>query len=239
MPSSLLNPTRHYVKAYHHHDHLLLQFIWSELLLAHHAITQAKTALDMLQINNSQEVLDLLVTHITRLSGSAQEYMRLFSGDDDGIFNKLRNYCVLFSLQNPDQKTCLSMVQEANKAWLLAVQTLAMIRMSSHEGNNAQGIAKAPAYINKMQRCLERLVRLNSNMSLKYQNNENVIFFLVRNHREIDAMYSQGYTLKLLRKMVGKNRNKIQQFLVKKYTERGFEHLLPLIQTSVEQLASS
>lgn len=240
-----LAPPRRFVKAYHRHHHLLLQFIWSELILAHQAVVLAKQALDDTHIDNdgedSQLLLNTLTKQITRLAGSAQEYMRLFAGDDDGIINKLKNYCILFSLQDPiGQKVHGTMIQEASKAWLYSVQALAIIRTLSQQAYspNIAQTTKLPAYLDKIHRCLIRLVHLTGRIAAQFQTNENVVFFLVRNQKAIDALYNEGFVLSLLYKMFQKKISNVREFLVRRYTERGFEHLVPFINASVDQLVS-
>ena len=183
----------------------------NRVILANQTVTQTK------QILNSNEELHIfygrLSTAITRLAGSAQEYMRLFSADDDGIFNKLKNYCLLFSVQDSrSQKIHVSLIQEASKAWLLSAQALSILRTLSQQHPTHIANKMLP-YIDKMQRCLARLMRLMAKIAVQFQADENVVLFLVRHHKHLDAIISEGFVITLLRKMLRnlKNMREIRQ----------------------------
>lgn len=241
--STRLAPPKRFVKAYHHHQHLLLQFIWTELILASQEIERAQKACASGQMEQEPKALyQALAPHLTRLAGSPQDYMRLFDSDDDGIFNKLKNYALLFSLQDPSsQKKHAIMIQEASNAWLNAVQALGLLRTIAHQTAHVsqKQTAKLSLFIEKTQRSTLRLINLTAQITSNYKNDENVIFFLLRHQKSLNALRENQFILSLLKKMFRENLETMRKFLVKRYSERGFIHLLPFINQSVEQLQTS
>lgn len=239
--STQLAPPRRFVKAYHRHLHLQLQFIWSELILSHNALMQAKHYTDLFHTEEDfQKNFRRLIAIMMRLAGSSQEYMRLLGSDDDGLFNKLKNYCILFSLQESshNHKIHSAMVQEASKAWLLSVQALTILRIPGDPSASYMQ-SKIHPYIEKMKKCLTRLMRLMAKVALEFRSNENVVLFLVRHQKYLDNIMESDYVLSLLRKMFDKKLTKMREFLIHRYLERGFIHLVPFINTAVDRLGKN
>lgn len=234
---SQLAPPRRFVKAYHHHHDLQLQFIWTELILAHQTVMIAKRSMEgfLPTEENSHKRLHQITSAMMRLAGSAQEYMRLFAGDDDGIFNKLKNYCILFTLHESSSSIHAAMVQEASKAWLLSMQALTLLRMQANF-LSSEAVAKTASYLEKIERILVRLMRLMTKIVSHYKSNENIVLFLVRHQKYLDAIMQEGFVISLLHKMFNQDLAKMREFLLERYAARGFHHLLTFINSAVDRL---
>lgn len=221
-------------KAYHNHQHLLLQFIWTELILASEHITASLEILHSMEKSakksERKSLIDALSTHITTLSGSAHDYMRLFAWGDDGILSKLKNYCSLFAQNSEDySKVHLAISREANKAWLLSLEVLDLM----HDTHSGEELSDA---ILKIKHTLSRLKRLIAEVVLEFRKDENVLFFILRQHEKLESLHREGFTKKILQKMYPKGLKELERFMIKGYTARGFHHLLPFIRTKIEQL---
>ncbi len=62
-----------------------------------------------------------------------------------------------------------------------------------------------------------------------YAHNENVIFFLLRHRREFDTLFHAPYVVSLLDRIYRGGVDQAQQHLIRQYTKRGFENLLPQV----------
>lgn len=226
---------RQHSKSYHYHHHLLIQFILSELILAHDEIKDLdKIFTD--PSNSRGDIIETVIRHISKLSGSTQGYMRLFSWNDDGILTKLKNYCAFFCQnarsKNNDQ---FSMYQEANQAWLFSLHALDISRMIAQQ-DTAWDVDSLYNSVKKIGRSIQRLSRLAAKVIPQFRNNENVVFFLLRHVTQLDSLYGDGFATKLLRKMFTKRSQGVSNFLTKRYAERGFDHLIPNIQSKLAAL---
>lgn len=233
-----------YFKPYYLNNRMLFQFILSEFIFTSYKIqgiqqrlTELKPSWATMTSPQVSQTLQDLVEQMSRLSGSSQHYMRLLSWNDDGFLTKLKNYCALLCQQNTSENSDqLKMHQEANHAWLLSMQALDMIRTFSNQGTFDEEILYANQ--EKLNRCLQRLSRLIMRHLLHYQDDENVVYFLVRHKKQLDGLYKPGYTANLIKKMFPKGKQDVSQFLLQRYAERGFDSLLPTIQTELTELKS-
>lgn len=223
-------------KAYHKHQHLLIQFIWSELILASEHTNQALDILTELLETDKKIERDILVNsftkHVTLLAGSAYDYMRLFAWKDDGIFAKMKNYSSLFTKEQMESgESNTDMSREANKAWLLSLEALDIMRLDF----NVEALI---SIFTKIQKSLVRLKRYVSQAAMQFSSDENVLLFILRYHESLDNLHRPGFVKKLLLMMYPKGIQGVERVLIKKYSARGFEQLIPFIQSKIEQLQS-
>ncbi len=193
---------------------------------------------------DQQKTLELLLNSLIKLSGSSQGYMRLFSWNDDSILTKLKNYCAYFS-QCPGLKHTerLNMNFESNRAWISALQTLDLARRFASQAENEQlkgknwDIGSLNTSLHKTVCSIQRLARLTAKVIIQFKHDENVIFFLVRHAESLDSLFGEHSIAKLIRKMFPKRtRGGIKTFLTKRYSDRGFDNLIPLIHSKLEAL---
>ncbi len=84
---------------------------------------------------------------------------------------------------------------------------------------------------------VKKMIYLLLKKLFEYRANENVIFFLVRNHELIEKLCGKAKTSFLLVSLFPKGIKEISTFLVERYTKRGFHHLIPLIQQKTALLS--
>jgi len=227
------------VKAYHQHQHLLMQFIWSELILAHGHSHKTLEVLDKLKhtkkMTSRNSLLYELKNHITTLSGSAHDYMRLFAWGDDGILAKLKNYCSLFTQtkinlgHNQEE-----LYKEANKAWLLSLEALDIIRvLSQHKSHSEDALC---SITKKMHNSIEKIRKLLEQIVLHFSHDENILMFILRNQEALEKLHKRNFVKHVLNAMYPKGLEAAQKLLVKKYTARGFSQLIPFIRSKISQL---
>jgi hypothetical protein len=235
-----------YFKPYYSNNRLLFQFILSEFILTlqemqiiNRILTELKPAWSKLTEEQLSETFQALAEHMSKLSGSSQHYMRLLSWNDDGFLTKLKNYCALLCQQDTgEDRNQTKMYLEVNQAWLLSMQFLDIIRAMSMQPQPEESINENGLHIaqEKLNRSIQRLSRLVMRMVLQYRDDENVVYFLIRHKKQLDELYKPGYVASIIRKMFPKGTQNITQFLVTRYTERGFDSLIPVIQKKIAEL---
>lgn len=228
------------VKAYHQQQHILMQFIWTELILASHHAKEAKKILEKFSSSSNNagrlSLMQCLKEHITKLSGSAQDYMRLFSWDDDGILAKLKNYCAYLTQYKIGQgKDQSDMSHEANKAWLFSLEALDCLNMMSQSKAFLKKNPLSETLI-KIDRSISRLKNLTARLAMQFRTDENVLFFILRHQEQLDNLHRRGFVKTLMQKMFPKGKQAAQQMLIKKYSARGFQQFAPSIRSKIEQL---
>ena len=92
---------------------------------------------------------------------------------------------------------------------------------------------KLTPMLDKISTIMSRIARLIGQVSLQFSDDENVIFFLLRHHNQLDALMGQGYANKLLKKMHPKGTQEVGRFLMKRYSARGFVNILPAITAKI------
>ncbi len=230
--------SRQQFKSYHQHRHLLLQFILSELLLAHQEMVKVQQLLATHE-NCDHPFFTKLIEHITRLSGSTQGHMRLFSWIDDGILAKLKNYCAFLCQQGGHaSKEQADIYRDANNAWLISLQALDAVRMIVQQlpPEAAFDIGILCLSVEKIHRAIHRFARRLTKTLLTFRHDENVVFFIVRHREQLDDLYCPSFTRKLVRKMFPRGLSEADRFLSKKYADRGFVNMAPIIQKKIEEL---
>lgn len=232
MPFSSTLLHQRITQPYHQNHSLLFQFILSELFLAHAEIEHLNATSSEISSPCSWRLIEPLVNSLAKLVGSTQGYMRLFSWNDFGILTKIKNYSALLSQSLNKEE--VAMHREANQAWLLSLQALDIIYANRHvEIINVQPLLNA---LSKLQSCMQRFARLVSKIIIRFKDDENVIFFILRHIDPMNALYGTGFVHKIFGQMFGKKIEAVKDFLEQRYTNRGFLHLLPIIHEKFAEL---
>lgn len=240
MPASVIF-SRQQVKSYHQHQHLLFQFILSELLLAHQEMVKVQQLLAANTSGCDQLLFSKLIGHIKSLSGSTKGHMRLFSWVDDGILAKLKNYCAfLCHEEGHTHKEQNNVYRDANNAWLISLQVLDTVRIIAQElpADATYDIGVLCMSVEKIHQAIDRFARRLTKIMLMFRHDENVVFFILRHKEQLDDLYSPNFTYKLLHKMFSKGLQEANYFLSEKYSARGFTNILPIIQKKIKELTS-
>jgi hypothetical protein len=69
-----------------------------------------------------------------------------------------------------------------------------------------------------------------------FHQDENVTFFLLRHREQFDKIFGQDFTKKFFKKMYAGGLPEAGKMMTQKYSERGFENLLPVIATKISEL---
>ena len=233
-----------YVNSYHQNNSLLFQFILVEFLEAYTEIQKldalcSRTFVPLLNgedaCRETENKLPLIQQTLAKLVGPTRDYMRLFSWDfSEGLLSKLRTYCSLF-LQNADtdEKELIAIQHYAEKIWHMCLQATEALQ-EIPEDRPAVFIA-----LEKSSSAMQRFAKLIARLIHQFKDDENVIFFVMRNYKIFDKLYGARFIIKLFSKIYPKGMKDVQQLLVKKYSERGFENVLPYIYNIVTEIETA
>jgi len=223
-------------------DSLLFQFILGEFLESYELTQQLdilcnrkQTPLGSQQVMDREENLSQVEVILSKLVGSARDYMRLFSWNfTDGALQKLKMYCSLF-LQHvdTDEKELIALQHYADKIWQSYLNALDTLREDPKDRHAfLANIDKASSAMNRFSKLISRLIH-------QFRDDENVIFFVLRNRVQFDKLYGNRFVARLFLKLYPKGFREIQLFLLKKYSERGFDNLLFTISSKMSELEAS
>lgn len=253
--SLLLKMHRPHLSGYHQNNSLLFQFILSELVRSYrvvqemneHAKELSQSFLQPLLKKRSDGFLLAIKECINKLVGSSQEYYSIFfCHQEEGFLAKLKYNSVFFS-QNcgEEDKEALGLHRYAHRAWLLCLRSLDAIREIEHEiliDHLRQTKATDSDYqpllqtLQKINGSMHRIARLVVKLLLRFRDDENVVFFLLRYKEQFDEFFGKHFVFKLFSQMFPKGVQEANRFLLKKYTSRGFENLLPIIASKISEL---
>lgn len=206
------------MKPYHQTTQLLIQFILSELCKAGLVIRK--------MIENQELPKKTRAEKLAKLTGSSWDLMRILSWEEDGHLAKLHNYTALFSKHDLGMiKEQHSLQKEANKAWLFGIEAF--------EAAHAEIDQTIDSILTKISACLAKMSKLILNIAAQFSTNENVLFFLIRHQPQLDALCGSNTITKWIKKLFPNGLKDVQEFLVTKYRERGFEQIIPHINTAI------
>lgn len=179
---------------------LIFQFILHELCTASHTLNEFYQT-------ESHDTLKILCGSIRVFPWSTQE----------GVFAKLKNYCCLLAELN--KKTDDFLVRYSENTWLLAHQI-----QDAYYDNKP-----LTPFIEKLNRTFNKLSKQVELHFTEYRKDENVIYFVIRNHKSIDSVFGLNFTHELIEELFPKGIQEAEAFLQQRFKKRGFNHLLPKI----------
>lgn len=223
-----LNPSFH---PYYRDQGIVLQFILSEFLYAlreMHCITQhfKNCPSHSITVHSIPE----LRTCFGNLFGSAGEvFCQLPWNPEIGILHKLKAYSSQFAQNISDESHPIHAIHHYfHKACLSCKQAIDLLYPPFDIDINNESLFKQnlKQVTEKINRGMRRCARLLAQIIFSFRSNENIIFFLLHHYSHITAFYAPQILCKLISKMHPNGFKGVQEFLLDRYEERGFDHLL-------------
>ena len=236
MQKQLNLPLQH-INAYHQDTTLLFQFILSETLSA---LGEAKIIGKLTATSKSAE-FNSVVASLRRLVGAAHDPYRMFSWNpEEGILPKLKSYCAYFSKNaSSHDKALQPLYRAAEQAWLLSlvcIDDLRHLESSDNPKSHANVLVKSGK---KLFLALQKLGKLVSKAIEQYWDDENVVFFVLRNKENFDEIFGNRFVKQLLKKMYPGGIEGARRFLSQQFIQRGFHHLVPIIHARITEIETS
>lgn len=223
--------------AFYIDNSILIQFMIEEFIRSYQLHTDIQSAFQE-QLNSPQNLnhsSSTLVQLFNQLVGSTSiQNNSTASSWSKGPLTKFKEYCELFSRNTSHQNNQnITLHLAANHAWLHALYSLELANFcqdnTRHHTSESQiiflslkqGLAELKKKINQIYRFLPRYIT-------PYQNNENVVLCLLRRKELLDKIYATDFINKQLKWSM--NISDLKKLLLQRYKDRGFVHLLPMIQ---------
>lgn len=241
-------PKNFAVHAFHQNDSLLLQFILSEYLLAQNQVIDLQNAFLKFQqlltksspLSTKKHELKQLIATTELLSGSSFDTMRLFSwGHESSLLYKLNGYCALFSHQYESKsQTEQTLYRYVNQQWLTCIQLHDTLHtfLDDSPKNWKIYMEEIGVFVDKIYKLGDRFKKLLPKVISPYAKDENVLFFIVRHHSDFDKLFGLGYTKSLLKKVSLKPIEELKKMISRRYNNRGFTQILPIISEKFEAI---
>lgn len=233
-----------HVNSYHQNNSLLFQFILVEFIETFTEIqrldslcsrTPSPPSSEETSSQQINEDFHSIEEILIKLVGSTKDYKRLFSWNfSEGLLAKLRTYCGLF-LQNADtdEKELIAIQHYADKIWNHSLQAIDAIQ------SLPQDRAAVLTAIEKTSAAMQRFAKLIARLVHQFRADENVIFYILRHHKTFDKLYGNRFTIKLFSRLYSKGLQEAHNLLVNKYSNRGFDNVLPAIYAATTEIEAS
>lgn len=239
----LTNSTTHFKETFRNKS-LLFQFIVSEFISAYQELVHLRKLVNDIDLNANINPFDMLSSHITRMSGPFDEYRKLFLWNfEKGMLTKLKRYCQdLIKTDELDNRQLSHLEDYVNKTLLYCLHGLDLLSTlkdqdsSVHYTNQLKPLLKI---LEKIEGYLIKISAIILSFVPSFRGDENVIFFLLKNHRKLSEIYGPKVTVKLFGKMFPKGLPELENFLYLKYKRRGFTNLLPIISQKISEVKHS
>lgn len=189
---------------------------------------------------NMMKALDELLTCTRHLSGVCYDsVLLLYWNYDHGLLHKLNSYAALFSRNSSQegsvpQRTYNNTSQALRCSVQLHDALLALNGTAVTSWKNQ--LPQLEVLVNKMMLHINRVRKALQTTLKQFSSDENVIFFVLRHSQEIDDIFAPGFVKDTLTKLYPKGLSEAKKLLSQKYRSRGFNQLLPIISTKIDNL---
>lgn len=212
-------------------SNIVIQLLLQDFLSVYYEIAVLKNLLPRIAPKSS--MTPARKTSVTTRKKLERSLMILLPESDDrlldhpwnsprGVLSKLRYHTLMLaeaSVQRTEATELLTLVSKARQFARTASTSL------------------QPADVLKLVRAMERSSQLLPLILKTFADEENVLFFLARHHRDFDDLLGNGYTYALLSSLQTKGLSGVRSLLLKRYRQRGFTELLPQIGELMDEIA--
>ncbi len=209
--------------------HVLFQFILASFLRTQEAFKNLKALRCELgnssEIRNKMEHKNKLLSAIENLAGIASPFHNGFSLDLNlGLLTGLKNNSTLFQKNYSRQIPEASLIREqATSSWFHCIElnnlaTHFSLELPLADHKDFLRFQKVEA------RMFAQLKKLGNTIlkTLKhFKTNENVLLCLMHRQTQLDSIYGEAFTVKILKKL-NLNTEKAYHFIIEAYKKRGF-----------------
>lgn len=158
-----------------------------------------------------------------------------------GCLNKLHHYCYLFAHIYPQRKKETSEINTCiRKAFHSAMESREVLLCLQQDIFNEKAMIQEskslPPLFDKLIDNISKVSHLLLPLMASYRDNENVLFFILNRQEELDNLYHASCLAHLMQQMYPGGAKEAKEFLIHRYTQRGFHHLLAAINQKMNAL---
>lgn len=221
-------------KAYYEDQSLLVQFVLTEFVNAHHLTTQMQPLMD--HYCESETHSELTLSQLNRLGGQlvgcfSNHKQFSFSRWSQGSLSKLKEYSEKLSIQTQNQNVQFTNLQMITRqAWINGVHNLELLTSLQEFFPKTERHlvlrAKFKKAFKNLTSSFSRIARQIPLIVRQYWQNENVVLCLLRHHAPLMTIYGNTH---LYKKFKWPSKITLKEHLDRRYLERGFVTLIPII----------
>ncbi len=197
--------------AFHHQNEaLLFQFLLHESLSAHNILRQKPSPLLLCQVIgpiDRENVWQSMLGHLPRL----------------------RHYCSLFIKYFDEGASPLS--QQLHDTLERAQKVARKCSLFQEKSLDEQKMLYRP-----LKKELVNVIKLLLQKVYDYKENPSILLFLLRHQEECRTVFRKPIVKDLFSDIFPDGRDQAYAFLSEKFSQKGFEHLIPSIETYLKQL---
>jgi len=196
---------------YHQNEALLFQFLFHECLRAHQLLKKKANSTLLLQMIGSLEC-----TADTWHAPS-------------GHLPRLLHYCSLLAthFDDPPSLLCKLLQQTLEQAVQIAKRCHDLLAKDEQEHSKLY---------TKLRKEIRTLMKLLFEKVYDFRDNASVLYFLLRHQEQFDTLYREPIIKKTLYAIFPSGMQEAQNFLIEKFSKKGFNHLIPSIEQKLKNL---
>lgn len=210
--------------SFHQNNGLIFQFILVHFCTAMTEVIALETALKKQGKGLEERVVD----SFERLLGEPFKNGHYPWNSDIGLFFKLKNYCAALAAKSYDKdKEAKHLEKVADQVWKI-----------SREIQESTLDVKILSKILKLSAAMRRLARQIVQTVPQFRDDENVLYYLIKNQQQLDALFGNHFVVTLMDFLFPGGQEETERFLINRYTQRGFTQVLPTISNCLESIYS-
>ncbi|MFI0434283.1 MAG: hypothetical protein ACH350_00970 [Parachlamydiaceae bacterium] len=234
MSTQMQDPMPHF-NSFHEDNAILIQFIVEKFIRTHHLTSQMKKLIEERVGSDAPLSPPALIQILSEMIGSPQQQEHpSISRWIEGPLTKFKEYCEQFSRNSSHENKChVHLHMAAHQAWLMAVYNLELL--NSLWTNPYIPHSRSSLFYLPIKRSFQTFqIRLNQvyryipRILHDFADNENVVYYLMRNQRALSEIYKEDFFHKQFK--WSKKSSPAIALLVSRYQTRGFEAIPPSIQ---------
>lgn len=209
--------------SYYANNSLLIQFILSEFIEVYQIAAQIQSLVNSTQ---TDQALFRSLTQLLGLGAESERYM--VSRWTKGPLVKLHHYCRQFYENgNLEDRNHLVLYNYVHKTWLAALYNWELLHAYQKNKMPPSTLEMIQRSLKQLMSRIKQMAKHISRVMRSFAQDENVIYFLFRKRKPLDEIYGVDFIDKVF-KMTP---TELLQLLLQRFTQRGFDHLIPSTQS--------
>lgn len=201
---------------------LIFQFVVTEYFAIH------STMNDLLMAINAKDLAEVF-RQLFKLNGPLEGNVHTFSGNyEDGLLPKFCHSSFYFANVDDDNIQGQKLNRYAEQMHKITHRAL-KIGEDCDVLKPLRALQEIKKIFAKIQESLKKMGETITKIVGQFEDDEGMLFFLIRNYEKFDKAYHPNYILKLMAKMFPNGVLEAEKYMLKQYSERGFNQLLPEI----------
>lgn len=246
MPMSLRATNQHFINIQQQSISILFQFILSEFLLVFESSQKIENWMGKIAKVDSgfsggtatlaryRVIYDLM----HELTGSNLAFsLALPWNSSPGSLRNLCYYTYLYHRrQDRNDPEMRNLAGTTEKAFRLASRAHAELTAEDFHCGISQDLLEAVCpRLNQLSLQIDRISSAVAKNILKFAEDENVLFFVLRNQHVFNALYAPHFVRGIFDRLFS-HLDEAEEFLIKRYVQRGFDNLIPIISDKIRHL---